>query len=297
MNAFRRGGSFLFRAVQLARTVGEAPRCPCSKALPRGNFASFSSPAETAPPTSSPLAAAALNIARTRGAYEDHEMTVKNFRLEECGSVVLGGDVFDVPLRPDIVQRVVRWQLAKRRQGTGSSKTRLSEVNRTGRKPYNQKGLGRARHGTLKGPQFRGGIAVHGPKPRNHEIGLQKKVRKLGLKVALSARVAEGKLLVMDNLVPPDHKTKFMASFAETLGSKKMLLVDGIDFVNPKLVKASSNLHYVNVLPVEGLNVYSILQHDTLVMTGDAVQGVQNRLRRTKGQNQQSQEVAVAETS
>lgn len=286
MNAVRRGGPLLSRAAQLLRTVGETARCPCSRPLPASNpFPAFS-PFRPSFIAGSPLSTEALNIARTGGTCEDYEMSVKNFQMEECGKVTLGGDVFDVPLRPDIIQRVVRWQLAKRRQGTHSSKTRLWEVNKTNSKPWTQKGSGRARHGTLKGPQFRGGIAVHGPKPRNHEIGLQKKVRKLGLKVALSARVAEGKFLVMDNLEPPDHKTKFMASFVETLGGKKVLMVDGEQSANAKLVRAASNLHYVNVLPVGGLNVYSILQHDILVMSGPAVHAVHERLRRGDGQGQ-----------
>nr|TKW29178.1 hypothetical protein SEVIR_3G379200v2 [Setaria viridis] len=130
---------------------------------------------------------------RTIGQYEDLVARVTNFHNEDKGYMVLDGDVFDVPIRKDIVHRVVRWQLAKRQQGTHSTKT-ISEVSGTGRKPYKQKGTGRARHGTLRGPQFRGGATMHGPKPRSHAIKLQKKVRRLGLKITLSARTAEGKV-------------------------------------------------------------------------------------------------------
>ncbi|KAK4792286.1 hypothetical protein SAY86_022721 [Trapa natans] len=173
-------------------------------------------------------------------------------------------------LKRDIVHRVVRWQLAKQQQGTHSTKT-ISEVSGTGRKPYQQKGLGRARHGTLRGPQFRGGATMHGPKPRSHAIKINKKVRRLGLKVALSARAGEGKLLVFEDLELPTHKTKNIVNFVKEMEStKKVLLVDG-GTINGNLKLATQNLHYVNVLPSIGLNVYSILLHDMLVMSRDAV--------------------------
>uniref|UniRef100_A0A0D3HUL7 Large ribosomal subunit protein uL4m n=1 Tax=Oryza barthii TaxID=65489 RepID=A0A0D3HUL7_9ORYZ len=197
---------------------------------------------------------------RKIGQYEDLN---NKFHNEDKGYMVLDGDVFDVPIRKDIVHRVVRWQLAKRQQGTHSTKI-ISEVSGTGRKPYKQKGTGRARHGTLRGPQFRGGATMHGPKPRSHAIKLQKKVRRLGLKIALSARTAEGKLLVFEDLEVPSHKTKNVVSYISQMeDTKKVLLVDGGD-IDKKLKLATQNLHYVNVLPSIGLNVYSILQHDTL---------------------------------
>lgn len=196
---------------------------------------------------------------------------------EDKGTIVLAGDVFDVPIRKDIIHRVVRWQLAKRQQGTHSTKT-ISEVSGTGKKPWPQKGTGRARHGTLRGPQFRHGATMHGPKPRSHAIKLQKKVRRLGLKITLSARAAEGKLMVFDTLDLPTHKTKEVAKYVSQLENcKKILLVDGGP-VNKKLGLATQNLHYANVLPSIGLNVYSILQHDTLVMTVDAVNRIVERM-------------------
>ncbi|PNY04191.1 50S ribosomal protein l4-like [Trifolium pratense] len=126
------------------------------------------------------------------GLCQDLLIPVTNFHNEDKGFMVLAGDVFDLPIRKDIIHRVVLWQRAKRQQGTHSTKT-ISEVSGTGRKPWNQKGTGRARHGSLRGPQFRGGETKHGPKPRSHAIKLNKKVRRLGLKIALSARAAEGK--------------------------------------------------------------------------------------------------------
>lgn len=214
---------------------------------------------------------------RTLGLYQDLVIPVTNFHNEDKGMMVLAGDVFDVPIRKDIVHRVVRWQLAKRQQGTHSTKT-ISEVSGTGRKPWKQKGTGRARHGTLRGPQFRGGATMHGPKPRSHAIKLQKKVRRLGLKVALSARAAEGKLVIFEDLEVPTHKTKNIVNFVKEMdNAKKLLLVDGGP-INEKLKLATQNLHYVNVLPSIGLNVYSILLHDTLVMSRDAVNKIVERM-------------------
>ncbi|GMH20072.1 hypothetical protein Nepgr_021913 [Nepenthes gracilis] len=217
------------------------------------------------------------NSEHTQGLYQDLVMPVTNFHFEDKGLMTLAGDVFDVPIRKDIVHRVVRWQLAKRQQGTHSTKT-ISEVSGTGKKPYPQKGTGRARHGTLRGPQFRGGATMHGPKPRSHAIKLNKKVRRLGLKIALSARRSRGKLLVFEDLEVPTHKTKNIVNwFNQMEGSKKLLLVDGGP-ITEKLKLATQNLYYVNVLPSIGLNVYSILQHDTLVMSRDAVQLIVDRM-------------------
>uniref|UniRef100_A0A1D1YGW3 Large ribosomal subunit protein uL4m n=1 Tax=Anthurium amnicola TaxID=1678845 RepID=A0A1D1YGW3_9ARAE len=214
---------------------------------------------------------------RPLGQHADLVTRVTNFQNEDKGFMVLAGDVFDVPIRKDLVHRVVRWQLAKRQQGTHSTKT-ISEVSGTGRKPWRQKGTGRARHGTLRGPQFRHGAAMHGPKPRSHAIKLQKKVRRLGLKIALSARTAEGKLLVFEDLEIPSHKTKnIVTAVSQMEDTKKVLLVDGGP-ITTNLKLATHNLHYVNVLPSIGLNVYSILQHDTLVMTRDAVDRIVERM-------------------
>ncbi|XP_010533789.1 PREDICTED: uncharacterized protein LOC104809478 [Tarenaya hassleriana] len=214
---------------------------------------------------------------RTIGLYQDLVIPMTNFQNEDKGFMVLAGDVFDVPIRKDIIHRVVRWQLAKRQQGTHSTKT-ISEVSGTGRKPWNQKGTGRARHGTLRGPQFRGGATMHGPKPRSHAIKLNKKVRRLGLKIALTARAAEGKLIVFDDLELQTHKTKNIVKFYNQMeNTKKLLLVDGAS-IDEKLKLSTQNLHYVDVLPSIGLNVYSILLHDTLVMSRGAVNRIVERM-------------------
>jgi large subunit ribosomal protein L4 len=161
-----------------------------------------------------------LTPERTIGLYQDLVIPVTNYNNEDKGFMVLAGDVFDVPIRKDIVHRVVRWQLAKRQQGTHSTKT-LSEVSGTGRKPWAQKGTGRARHGTLRGPQFRHGCVMHGPKPRSHAIKLNKKVRRLGLKIALTARAAEGKLMIFDDLEVPTHKTKNIVNLFNQMENTK----------------------------------------------------------------------------
>ncbi|KAK1419990.1 hypothetical protein QVD17_29477 [Tagetes erecta] len=218
-----------------------------------------------------------LTPERTIGQLQDLVIAVTNFQNEDKGLMVLAGDVFDVPIRKDIIHRVVRWQLAKRQQGTHSTKT-ISEVSGTGRKPWRQKGTGRARQGTLRGPHFKGGAVMHGPKPRSHAFRLNKKVRRLGLKIALSARAAEGKLLVFDDLKLTTHKTKNIVSYVKQMDeTKKVLVVDGGP-IDEKLKLATQNLHYVNVLPSIGLNVYSILLHDTLVMSRDAVNKIVERM-------------------
>ncbi|KAK9060232.1 hypothetical protein SSX86_020936 [Deinandra increscens subsp. villosa] len=218
-----------------------------------------------------------LTPERAIGKLQDLVIPVTNFQNEDKGLMVLAGDVFDVPIRKDIIHRVVRWQLAKRQQGTHSTKT-ISEVSGTGRKPWPQKGTGRARHGSLRGPQFRTGAVMHGPKPRSHAFKLNKKVRRLGLKIALSARAAEGKLLVFDDLKLATHKTKNIVSYVSQMDeSKKVLVVDGGP-IDENLKLATQNLHYVNVLPSIGLNVYSILLHDTLVMSRDAVNKIVERM-------------------
>ncbi|CAJ2643462.1 50S ribosomal protein L4 isoform X1 [Trifolium pratense] len=214
---------------------------------------------------------------RDAGLCQDLLIPVTNFHNEDKGFMVLAGDVFDLPIRKDIIHRVVLWQRAKRQQGTHSTKT-ISEVSGTGRKPWNQKGTGRARHGSLRGPQFRGGETKHGPKPRSHAIKLNKKVRRLGLKIALSARAAEGKLIVLEDLEVSTHKTKnFLNYFKQLEDTKKLLIVDEGP-INENLKLATQNLHYVNLLPAIGLNVYSILLHDTLVMSKEAVNKIVGRM-------------------
>src|SRR5262252_8263718 len=143
--------------------------------------------------------------------------TVRTLDNKEVGDIELSEDVFGLPVRPDILARVVNWQLAKRRAGTHKTKG-ISDISGTTKKPYRQKGTGRARQGSLRSPQFRGGAVIFGPVVRSHEFGLQKKVRKLGLKTALSAKQAEGKLVVIDQASITEAKTKVLRARFDALG-------------------------------------------------------------------------------
>ncbi|OLE33891.1 MAG: 50S ribosomal protein L4 [Alphaproteobacteria bacterium 13_1_20CM_3_64_12] len=204
------------------------------------------------------------------------KLTVRNLDNQEVGDIELSEAVFGLPVRRDILARVVNWQLSKRRAGTHKTKG-VSDISGTTKKPYRQKGTGRARQGSLRSPQFRGGAVIFGPVVRSHEFGLQKKVRRLGLKTALSAKQAEGKLVVVDEARLDDAKTKALRSRFEALGWGSVLIIDGA--VNESFARAARNLPKVDVLPEQGANVYDILRRDTLVLTRAAVQQLEARLR------------------
>ena len=204
------------------------------------------------------------------------KLTVRNLDNQEVGDIELSEAVFGLPVRRDILARVVNWQLSKRRAGTHKTKG-ISDISGTTKKPYRQKGTGRARQGSLRSPQFRGGAVIFGPVVRSHEFGLQKKVRRLGLKTALSAKQAEGKLVVVDEARLDDAKTKALRSRFEALGWGSVLIIDGA--VNEGFARAARNLPKVDVLPEQGANVYDILRRDTLVLTRAAVQQLEARLR------------------
>ena len=204
------------------------------------------------------------------------KLTVRNLDNQEVGDIELSEAVFGLPVRRDILARVVNWQLSKRRAGTHKTKG-VSDISGTTKKPYRQKGTGRARQGSLRSPQFRGGAVIFGPVVRGHEFGLQKKVRRLGLKTALSAKQAEGKLVVVDEARLDEAKTKALRSRFEALGWGSVLIIDGA--VNESFARAARNLPKVDVLPEQGANVYDILRRDTLVLTRAAVQQLEARLR------------------
>jgi large subunit ribosomal protein L4 len=204
------------------------------------------------------------------------QLPVKNLEALEVGTIELDDSIFGVEVRPDILQRVVVWQLAKRRAGTHKVKTR-GEVNRSGSKIYKQKGTGRARHGSRRVNIFRGGGVAFGPVVRSHAIDLPKKVRALGLKCALSAKVKEGKLVIVDALRLDEPKTKRVAAALERLGIRSALMIAGKE-IDRNFALGARNLPGVDVLPVQGANVYDILRRDTLVLTPEAVQGLTERL-------------------
>jgi large subunit ribosomal protein L4 len=202
---------------------------------------------------------------------------VKTLDNKSAGDIELADEIFGVPVRRDILARMVNWQLAKRRAGTHKTKG-ISDIQGTTKKPWRQKGTGRARQGSLRSPQFRGGAVIFGPVVRSHEFGLQKKVRRLALKTALSAKQAEGKLVVLDTASLKDPKTKVLAQRFEKLGWRSVLIIDGPS-VDENFARAARNLPEVDVLPQQGANVYDILRRDTLVLTRDAVQHLEARLK------------------
>ena len=205
------------------------------------------------------------------------KLTVRNLDNEEVGEIELADEIFGLPIRRDILARVVNWQLAKRRAGTHKTKG-ISEIRGTTKKPYKQKGTGRARQGSLRSPQFRGGGRIFGPVVRSHAFDLQRKVRRLGLKIALSAKQDEGKLVVIDTAHVGEAKTKVLRARLAALGWKSALIIDG-SVVEENFARATRNLPRVDVLPQQGANVYDILRRDTLVLTREAVRHLEARLK------------------
>ncbi|MFC7331635.1 50S ribosomal protein L4 [Rhodocista pekingensis] len=203
--------------------------------------------------------------------------TVKNLNNETVGEIELADEVFGLPTRQDILTRMVLWQLAKRRQGTHKAKG-ISEIAGTTKKPWRQKGTGRARQGSTRSPQFRGGARIFGPVVRSHEHDLTKKVRKLALKTALSTKAAEGKLFVLEAAKADTHKTKALAAQLKTLGLTSALIIDGAN-LDETFVRAARNIPHLDVLPEQGANVYDILRRDVLVLTRNAVEQLEARLK------------------
>ena len=191
--------------------------------------------------------------------------------------VDLSDAVFGVEIRADILTRMINWQRAKRRAGTHKVKT-IGEIRGTTAKPWRQKGSGRARAGSRRATQFRGGATVFGPVVRDHSHKLPKKVRKKALCMALSAKCADGKLIVLDEAKLKDAKTRNLAGRLAKLGWDSGLIIDGPE-LDENFVRAAANLPRVDVLPQQGANVYDILRRDTLVLTRDAVKHLEERLR------------------
>ncbi len=204
------------------------------------------------------------------------EIEIRTLDNAAVGNTELNEAVFGAAPREDIMARVVHWQLAKRRAGTHAVKG-MGEVSGTTRKPYKQKGTGRARQGSLRAPQFRTGGVVHGPVVRDHGYDLPKKVRRLGLISALSKKYAEGKLVVLDS-TGGTGKTKDLVGKLKTLGWHSALIVD--QEVDRDFLRASRNVPGVDVLPSLGANVYDILRHDVLAITAAGIAALTERLTR-----------------
>ncbi|SHE93704.1 LSU ribosomal protein L4P [Litoreibacter ascidiaceicola] len=199
-----------------------------------------------------------------------------NLDGKKAGSVELSDAIFGLEPRADILHRVVRWQRNNAQAGTHKVKTR-SEVNYSTKKIYRQKGTGGARHGARSAPIFRGGGVYKGPTPRSHGHELPKKVRKLGLMHALSAKAVAGELVIIDSINIKDVKTKTLAAQIKELGWKRALIIDGAD-VNADFVQAARNIAGLDVLPTMGANVFDILKRDTLVITKAGLEALEARL-------------------
>ena len=204
------------------------------------------------------------------------KMPVRDLDAAEVGEIELDDSIFGLEPRRDILARVVNWQRARRRAGTHKTK-RIGEIRGTTAKPYRQKGTGRARQGSTRSPQFRGGATVHGPVPRSHAHALPRKVRRLGLKCALSSKQAEGNLVVIDT-AGASGKTRDLARQFAALGIDSALVIDGPE-PEVNFLRAASNLSQIDVLPQQGANVYDILRRHTLVLTRNAVSHLEERLK------------------
>ncbi|MDA0230792.1 MAG: 50S ribosomal protein L4 [Proteobacteria bacterium] len=205
------------------------------------------------------------------------KVKVTDLENKDAGEIELSDSVFGVAVRSDLLHRAVRWQLAKRQAGTHSTKT-VGEISGTTRKPWNQKGSGRARASSLRSPQFRGGAVIFGPTPRSHAHKLPKKVRRLALLSALSSKQAEGKLHVLDSASMKDGKTAALARHLTKLKmTSTVLLIDGPE-IDKNLAFAARNLVGFDVLPQQGANVYDILRRDILVLTRAAIEHLEARL-------------------
>ena len=204
------------------------------------------------------------------------KVAVTSLDNKKVGDIDLSDAIFGLKPRADVLHRMVNWQLAKRRSGNHKVKI-VSEVSGTGKKPHAQKGTGQARAGSRRNSQHRGGGIIFGPVVRDHAIDMPKAYRKLALKVALSSKQAEGKLVILDAAKAKSHKTKEMAKALGTLGLKSALFIDATPDAN--FARATRNIPYMDVLPEMGINVYDILRHDTLVLTKEVVEKLEARLK------------------
>jgi len=205
------------------------------------------------------------------------DLTVTTLEGKDAGKISLSDAIFGLDPRQDLIQRIVRWQLAKKQQG-GHKTLGRSEVARTGAKMFKQKGTGRARHHAASAPQFRGGGRAHGPVQRSHAHDLPKKVRALALRHALSAKAMASDIIVVDNLSASEAKTKALTGSLSKLGLTNALFIGGAE-LDQNFRLAAKNIPNVDVLPVQGINVYDILRRGKLVLSKDAVAALEERFK------------------
>lgn len=201
------------------------------------------------------------------------KVEVLNWKKEKIGTVELPANTFEVEVKPAVLHSVVKWQLDSRRQGTAATKTK-GLVSGGGKKPFKQKGTGNARQGSTRSPLMPGGGTTFGPEPRDYSFAMPKKVRRLGLKMALSYLLKEGKLVVIDSL-KTEGKTKTLSKQLKDFGINKAVLVDVKTEDNMK--RASRNLQSYRYYGVEGLNVFDLLKYDSVVITKDSVANIADR--------------------
>jgi large subunit ribosomal protein L4 len=205
------------------------------------------------------------------------ELAITTLEGKAAGMITVSDGIYGLEPRADILQRMVRWQLSKRQQGTHDVKNR-SEISRTTKKMYKQKGTGGARHGAMSAPQFRGGGRAFGPTPRSHAHDLPKQVRALALRHALSAKFKDNAIIIVDDAVAADPKTKGLKAKFDKLGFGNVLIIGGAE-LEKNFVLASRNLPNIDVLPVQGINVYDILRREKLVLTKAAVEALEARFQ------------------
>jgi large subunit ribosomal protein L4 len=205
------------------------------------------------------------------------ELKITTLDGEAKGSVSLSDDIFGLEPRQDLIQRCIVWQLAKRRAGTHAVKNR-ADIWRTGKKMYKQKGTGGARHGSARVPQFRGGGRAMGPVVRSHAHDLPKKVRALALKHALSAKLRDGGIIVWDKADLAEAKTATLRAEFDKAALKSVLIIDGA-VVQANFANAARNIPHVDVLPVQGINVYDIIRREKLVLTKAAIDALEARFK------------------
>ena len=204
------------------------------------------------------------------------KLKIKNFENKETGEISLNKDIFGLPTRKDILSRTIEWQRAKKQSGNHKTK-QVGEVSGTTKKPWAQKGTGRARAGSMRSTQFRGGGIIFGPVVRSHAYDLPKKYRKLALKTALSVKAKEGKLIIVDSIKVSKPKAKDMQAKFEVMGVKSALIIDA-EKIDASFLKAIGNLKFIDALPQIGANVYDIIKHDSLIITEAAVKKLEERL-------------------
>ena len=204
------------------------------------------------------------------------KLDVINLDKTAVGSIEVSDSVFGVNVREDIVARVIHWQLDKRRAGTHKTKD-IGEVSGSGKKPFKQKGTGHARQGQDRAPQMRHGGVAFGPVVRSHAYSLPKKLRALGMRIALSAKAKNGKLFILDNMTATEPKTKVFKQAFENNGWKSVLFVGG-ETIDNNFALSARNIVNVDVLPAQGANVYDIVRRDILVLSKEAVAQLEGRL-------------------